>query len=402
MLFSTYNKINVQSNKRMKTNPGGQLAPDEVVGRDRLIAKLWRILERQSLVLTAERRIGKTSIIKKMAAQPQLGMRVFFRDVEALRTPLEFVSCVFEDVWADLSRKQQTMKRVRIFFEQVSGSEALGVKLPQTVAPHWKALLTKTIEDLAEHQEGLLVFCWDEMPMMLDNIKRDQSESVAMEVLDVLRALRQMIPNLRMVFTGSIGLHHVIARLKETGYANSPTNDMFVEDVSPLALADACNLAEKLLSGEQIRVKDDKALAQAIAEAVDCFPFYIHHVVDALKWTDEPQTADLVAKIVQMSLCDDTNRWDLAHFRVRINTYYSAVEQPLVLGILDELAATDTPLLLRELLGRLNLQQAVSEPEAVRRLLDLLRRDHYIVQQPDSTYRFKFGLIQRYWRLRGL
>ncbi|MBW4552945.1 MAG: ATP-binding protein [Aphanocapsa sp. GSE-SYN-MK-11-07L] len=390
----------------MKTNPGGQLAPDEVVGRDRLIAKLWRILERQSLVLTAERRIGKTSIIKKMTAQPQFGMRVFFRDVEALRTPLEFVNCVFEDVWADLSRKQQTMKRVRIFFEQVSGGEALGVKLPQTVAPHWKTLLTKTIEDLAEQQAGLIVFCWDEMPMMLDNIKRDQSESLAMEVLDVLRSLRQMIPNLRMVFTGSIGLHHVIARLKETGYANSPINDMFVEDVAPLALIDACDLAEKLLRGEQIRVVDERVLAQAIAEAVDCFPFYIHHVVDALKWTDEPQTADLVAKIVQMSLCDDANRWDLAHFRVRINTYYSAVEQPLVLGILDELAATGTPLLLRELLERLNLQQVVSEPEAeaeaVRKLLDLLRRDHYIVQQPDSTYRFKFGLIQRYWQLRGL
>jgi hypothetical protein len=45
----------------MKTNPGGQLAANEVIGRDRLIAKLWQILERQSLVLTAERRMGKTS-----------------------------------------------------------------------------------------------------------------------------------------------------------------------------------------------------------------------------------------------------------------------------------------------------------------------------------------------------
>jgi len=47
----------------MKANPGGQIPPDEVIGRDALIKRLWRILERQSLVLSAERRMGKTCII---------------------------------------------------------------------------------------------------------------------------------------------------------------------------------------------------------------------------------------------------------------------------------------------------------------------------------------------------
>ena len=35
--------------------------------------------------------------------------------------------------------------------------------------------------------------------------------------------------------------------------------------------------------------------------------------------------------------------------------------------------------------------------------LVLLQRDHYVIQQPDGTYRFRFPLIQRSWRLqRGL
>jgi ATP/maltotriose-dependent transcriptional regulator MalT len=53
----------------MKANPGGQLTPGEVIGRDRLIRKLWRVLETRSLVLSAERRMGKTSVIKKMTAE---------------------------------------------------------------------------------------------------------------------------------------------------------------------------------------------------------------------------------------------------------------------------------------------------------------------------------------------
>ncbi|BAZ14493.1 hypothetical protein NIES4071_63370 [Calothrix sp. NIES-4071] len=54
----------------MKANPGGQVAPSDVVGRDSLISSFWDILERQSLVLSAERRMGKTCIIKKMQAEP--------------------------------------------------------------------------------------------------------------------------------------------------------------------------------------------------------------------------------------------------------------------------------------------------------------------------------------------
>jgi hypothetical protein len=384
----------------MKTSPGGALAPNEVMGRDRLIEKIWSILERQSLVLTAERRMGKTSIVKKMEAEPWSGMRVFFRDLEALRSPLEFVDCVFQDVRADLSRKERAMNRVREFMEQVGGVEVKGLKLPKQVEPHWKTILTKTMEDLAEHQEGLLIFCWDEIPMMLDNIKREQSETVAMEVLDTLRSLRQMVPTVRMVFTGSIGLHHVITRLKEKGYANAPTNDMFTEDVSPLAFEDACALARGLLAGEGIVVENGEGLGEAIARSVDCFPYYIHHVVDALRWTKESRTVERVNEIVSANLCDDANRWDMAHYRERIDTYYSGVEQTLALGILDELAATDIPLPLRELLDRLDVQGTSQEPELGRKVLMLLGRDHYVVKQKDGSYRFKFSLIQRYWRVR--
>jgi hypothetical protein len=38
----------------MRTNPGGGLAPEEVVGRDVLIAELWDKLERHGVMMTAE------------------------------------------------------------------------------------------------------------------------------------------------------------------------------------------------------------------------------------------------------------------------------------------------------------------------------------------------------------
>ena len=50
----------------MQINPGGRLDIRDVVGRDNEIARYWEILARQGLVLSAERRIGKTHIALKM------------------------------------------------------------------------------------------------------------------------------------------------------------------------------------------------------------------------------------------------------------------------------------------------------------------------------------------------
>ena len=83
----------------MKANPGGLISPSDVIGRDKLIASLWRTLEQQSLVLCAERRMGKTCIIKKMLAEAPLDKLLpVYRDLERLHTPFEFAEMIFDDV----------------------------------------------------------------------------------------------------------------------------------------------------------------------------------------------------------------------------------------------------------------------------------------------------------------
>lgn len=62
----------------MKINPGGNLAPDDVVGREQLIEQLWSTLNTQSVILSAERRTGKTSILKKMKAGCPAGILAIY------------------------------------------------------------------------------------------------------------------------------------------------------------------------------------------------------------------------------------------------------------------------------------------------------------------------------------
>jgi hypothetical protein len=74
----------------MKTNPGGQLSPGEILGRQPFIARLWELLDRQSVLMTAERRIGKTCIITKMCAEPPAPWVPVYQDLERVHSTSEF------------------------------------------------------------------------------------------------------------------------------------------------------------------------------------------------------------------------------------------------------------------------------------------------------------------------
>lgn len=396
----------------MKANPGGSIAAEDIVGRDRLVERLWQTLSRQSLVLVAERRMGKSCVIKKLQAEKPAGVLTFVRDVENVATPLEFVERIYHDVEEHLSRGQKTAARARRLLQEVAGMEIGGlIKLPAAAAPHWKSLLEKVIEDVTENQDRTVVLFWDEFPWMLQKIKRTSGEAAAMDVLDALRCLRQTHDSLRMVYTGSIGLHHVTSALVEAGHTHGPLNDMRIVEVPSLSEPDARSLAAELLRGEGLRSEDLDETADCIATEVDCIPYYIHSVVATLKDRGEVVDTGRIKQFVSEALVDPQDQWNLQHYQDRLPDYYGADRVPVVLSLLDQLAAANGPLTFDGLLSSLSIHVSIDEGEAARRILTgdsellrqvlmLLQRDHYIQQSSDDgAYTFRFPLIKRWWRL---
>lgn len=379
----------------MKANPGGQIAPFEVIGREQLIQDLWKILERQSLVLSAERRMGKTCLLKKMQAEAPPGKLLIYHDLEKVRSSLEFVEVVLQDVEGYLSGLRRRATRTRQLLQQMSGAEFKGFKLPNFAAPHWKTLLIETIADLVENQDRVVILLWDEVPYMLGNV----GDKAAMEILDTLRSLRQMYPAVRMVFTGSIGLHHVVASLKKAGYTNEPTNDMYPVDVPPLSLNDATELARQLLLGEKISTFSLQETATAIAQGVDCIPFYIHHLILKLKLRGGAVNQAIITEVISDCLIDPLNPWKMDHYQERIDNYYNDEQRPYAFNLIDILAVTDRPLSFDEILNRLRLEPETQDREITRIVLRLLQRDYYIIQRSDRAYCFRYPLIQLYWKL---
>jgi hypothetical protein len=273
----------------------------------------------------------------------------------------------------------------------------------------WKKLLTGAIEDLMQATfDNRLAFFWDEVPYMLEGIRKHDGPQLAAEVIDTVRSLRMEHDKFRVIFTGSIGLHHVLGRLSAAGIPTSAKNDMYHVTVTPLAPGDAEKLAADLVQGEGIACDDLADTASTIAEEVDYFPFYIHHVVAGLRIEQLPATPENIKYYVARQLVEASDPWQLAHYRTRLATYYPDNDDAdNVAAILDVLARINDP---ADSLSADDILKAAADRGArvenrndLLRLLRLMDADHYLSRDTEGAYRIRFPLIRRWWKVdRGL
>jgi len=394
--------------KGLKANPGGNIPPDQAIGRDSLCRLCWRALESQSLRLENERRLGKTTVLRILAATAPAGTRTIFMQVGGISSITGFIEALIREIDEAIPEKKgQFASRIMKVFDAMAGVEIAGViRLPQTAKAHWREILERCFQEIKAVTADRIVFFWDEVPWMVEKIKKQEQEKelAAVDLLDTLRDIRQTHDNIRMVFTGSIGFHHVISAMEEEGVASRPVNDMRRINVPPLTRADGTLLAMKLLIGENIAVEQMEQTATALYELTGGIPYYIHHIVADLipAGTATPET---VARRIHDALTDANDPWDMRHFKTRLRTYYGKWEKAAA-AVLDTLAESNEPLPLGVLQDA--LRASVQTPagtdidrHATLHLLGNMMRDHYLGQEdgPDRRYRILFPLIQRWWRI---
>ena len=387
---------------------GGNVPPSRVVGRDGFIRKMWQSLENQSIVLVAERRIGKTTVIRKMAEEPRGGWFPVFMLVEGVRTPTEFISRIVDQLSPILSKRERGWFRLQQLYEPLGGQRLGTWELPE-LKQDWKRVLASTLDDVRESFDERVAFFWDELPLMISNIKDDHGARVAMELLDVLRDFRvaDASGKLRMVFTGSIGLHLVVSELLHRGYRNDPTNDMVTFSLEGLAPMHARELARQglkaLVRGGDLELRTSVAdLATAIAEVTDGLPYYVNYCVDRLTEIHEPIELRHVPEAADSLILDPEDTAHFEHYAERIEAYYLFDEkaEELAFAILKVLSHAEEPMAEAAIWDAVTAEVELTNENLFQKTLKLLVKDHYLartVSDGDRRYRFKYGIVQRWW-----
>ena len=389
----------------MKINPGGRLATKDVIGRDDEIARYWRVLERQGLVISAERRIGKTHIVWKMRDECRPGYLPFYQDLEAVHTTAELTRSIYQTVRQSLSAlpalKAQFAKWSALLPDRIAG-----VDLPTGDSTR-QVLLDGAFDDLTGiADDKVILMLWDEFPLMLHNIQRREGADSATQLLDRLRALRlRHADRLRFLFTGSIGLHLVLRSLRKAGNTNDPVNDMLSRTVPPLSGADASALAAALLRETRAVREQVPALADRIASEVGGFPYYVHHIVDQLSQLRHPPTPEDVSSAIDSLVYDAQDPANFNHYINRLSSYYTDEERSLALLGLDTMAAQPSHVPTPELINLCRHKAPSLEDERLREVLTVLAQDHYIDIKKSASgaaYDFRWHLVKRWWKEKRL
>ena len=385
----------------MQINPGGRLNTQEVMGRDQEVARYWDILARQGLVLSAERRIGKTHIALKMKDECNPRYLPFYQDLEGVHSISELIRSIYDTVNQSLAGAPRFKARLAKW-STLLPDRIGGVDVP-TGSKNWQILLATAFDDLISISEDkVILMLWDEFPLMLHNLQRREGPECAIELLDHLRALRLAHSDrLRFLYTGSIGLRLVLRSLRKAGNTNDPVNDMHFATVPPMTHRDTYDLAVALL--KETRTPSDliSPLASMITEQVGGFPYYVHHIVDQLHQLRRSITADDLVSAVDNLIHDPHDPANFHYYVARLSSYYDPADREVTLMVLDAMAGLEQAAPFPQLVNLCRHRDSSLTEERVREVLKLMAEDHYVTPMKTDSgliYDFRWRLVKRWWK----
>ena len=388
---------------------------NKVFGREKVIERIWKLLLEHSILFTAERRVGKTTVLNQLIETQKEGYRVIFSDLEKVDSPLEFINDVLNKIAPFVSIEERASGWFFKVWETLEGTEVGGLfKIPEHKEKDWKALLQTAINAICSNTDDTVVFLWDELPYMLQKINEHEIangsvERSSLKIMDTLRALRQEHSNLRMVFTGSIGLHHVLNTLTNDTYAAESVNDLEKVALLPLNENAAQEMAQFHLAKEALIAHPETNLAESISRQCDCIPFYIEKLIRRLTVREQKISEALIDQEIAYILTDANDDWELEHFRSRLSTYYKGVifdtnereikKSAIAKAILNHCAVSAEPQSIDACYRAVKSSYSIDDRDMIITLLNNLVKDHYLLRDEQGRYRFCFSLVQRWWLL---
>lgn len=189
--------------------------PEHIVGREAELQRIFHAFDSVGVVLTGERRLGKTSLASLVARDAErIGWDVVRQSAQGYTTLADFGAAL-------ISRLEDTQGPVRRVAAQLKGRwtlKAPGIEISPAMAPR---LLEDVVNTAVGATHARLLLILDELPVLARDLERMRPGD-GMAMLHLLRRLRQEHPErLRMLCLGSIGFHHAVR-----GWSQGALNDL--------------------------------------------------------------------------------------------------------------------------------------------------------------------------------
>jgi uncharacterized protein len=379
----------------------GQVASGEdFFNRRNEVEILWqRISSGSNIIISAPRRVGKTSLVYHIRDNPRRDYHVIYMITESVNDENEFFKKMYKQVVSELKAAKrftsflknctkETLGRI----EKISLSEAT-VQLSCATVDYYDEFVA-LIKSLDCNDEKIILVV-DEFAQTVMNIRNDQGDSQAIHFLENNRTLRQMPEvksKIQFVYTGSIGLDNIVGRMN----ASQTINDLNNMAIGPFTPKDA---------GDLIRALAKRPGLVFAAEQVDyllrkvewLIPYYIQLVVQELvamtiDAKEEKQVTDAMIDSAFDRIIEYRNYFENWHTRLRAS--YKREEYNFAKEILNTISDSGT------MSSGAMFDCAVkhSIQDSFKDIVNALKHDGYInnLQDP-KIYRFNSPILKAWW-----
>ncbi len=381
---------------------GPPVEGDDFYGRDRDLLRLWNEAQAQSLVLTAPRRVGKTSLLRGFVHHVRAnGGRAVYVDVQGAASELGFVERLVAALRAvpEGEVPRAVFRRMGNLIGRIESFKAgVEIKLRDAEVAVWRREgdeLREILAAVAQARGAGWFILVDELPVLVKNLADlEEGARRADQFLSWCRELRQLqtsaVP-VRWVFCGSIGLVALTNRLGLT----KTINDLAEFRLGPFEDQTAREFLHALATTQQLAM--DTALADAIvARTRWLIPHHLQivfHELNARREARPPaeRVADAFAEAVR-------KRHYFEPWYERLDEELSASDARHARAMLEVCAKDPDGVRFATLSGSIadELTDARSRQETVLRLVRALEEDGYVEASGDR-WRFRSELLRSFW-----
>lgn len=392
----------------MKSATGRWVVGDDFFGRDAELRSLERrIHDRNHVLLSGQRRVGKTSIARELGRRLEArGWAPIFADVEHADSA--------EDVIAELARAAHPLRGLgarlvdgasRWMRDNVKtlSASAFHVKFRGELnAGNWRRFGDGLFEACANHGQPVLLVI-DELPVFLSRLLGDDNGARRADIfLSWLRSAFQALESGSpvAVLSGSIGFAPLVERLR----IPDRINYLYPFEVKPWGRDTSIACFRRLAESNGLRAAE--GVADAVYDALGLgVPHFVQSFFARLQDVSGMRNGALVTeadveKVYRTGLLGPSGHSDLMHYEIRLREALDNDTYDVAMEILAEAAvrgvfSTDA----RRVLERLRIAKAKPAPERVEQALGVLVHDGYLQPAPDG-HRFAFRLLKDWWEAR--
>jgi len=321
---------------------GNPAVGNDFIDRETEISLILSTLEKDSILLIAPRRFGKTSIMRKLEKELLDADEIcVFLEVEDVNSPHRFIS----EIVMALIENEKIEQRTKLIPAFKNGFQWFKDNIEEIGISVFKAKLRTNIKndlkenwidkstqifDIINEVDSKICFIVDEFPISIE--KMDQSD--AKDFLHWFRKLRQVSPNLKFIAGGSVSMDRVVRNVGGT----SVINDFKRVRVDGFQKQIALDLIEKVFQEEGWTYTPSygEKILGCIGETY--IPYFIAIMLSTIKeeyiLRDGEINAESIEKIYNFRILGNEGKHYFEHYSQRLRIFYSDMEEKAARAIL--------------------------------------------------------------------